>query len=301
FVRDGHGDLLAADIFCLPDGPRILDCIEFDDRLRHGDVLADLAFLAMDLERLGAPALATALLTWYREFTAETHPATLADYSIACRALVRSKVACVRVTQGDDEARAEAGALLELALDHLRGAQVRLVLVGGAPGTGKSTLARGIADQVGWSVLRSDEVRKDLVGIGHTVAAGADVEAGIYDRETTDATYRELLARARVALELGESMILDASWSRSAHRGAAAQLADETSTDLVEVCCSAPADIADARILLRRERGDASDATPEIAAALRDAFDDWPRAHMVDTLDGADITLTKVLEYIGSA
>src|SRR5207244_1110553 len=53
WLRDGHGDLLADDIFCLPDGPRILDCIEFDDRLRYGDVLADVAFLAMDLERLG--------------------------------------------------------------------------------------------------------------------------------------------------------------------------------------------------------------------------------------------------------
>jgi len=33
-VVDGHGDLLTEDIFCLPDGPRILDCLEFDDRLR---------------------------------------------------------------------------------------------------------------------------------------------------------------------------------------------------------------------------------------------------------------------------
>src|SRR3990172_4478560 len=61
-VRDGPGDLLADDIFCLSDGPRILDCIEFDDRLRYGDVLADVAFLAMDLERLGAPQLAAVLV-----------------------------------------------------------------------------------------------------------------------------------------------------------------------------------------------------------------------------------------------
>ena len=60
--RDGHGDLLADDIFCLDDGLRVLDCIEFDDELRYGDVLADVAFLAMDLERLGRPELATASL-----------------------------------------------------------------------------------------------------------------------------------------------------------------------------------------------------------------------------------------------
>ena len=50
-IVDGHGDLLAEDIFCLADGPRVLDCIEFDDRLRHLDRLDDIACLAMDLER----------------------------------------------------------------------------------------------------------------------------------------------------------------------------------------------------------------------------------------------------------
>ena len=57
-IVDGHGDLLADDIFCLDDGPRILDCLEFDDRLRWGDVLLDVGFLAMDLERLGRTDLA---------------------------------------------------------------------------------------------------------------------------------------------------------------------------------------------------------------------------------------------------
>jgi uncharacterized protein len=49
-VRAGHCDLPADDIFYLPDGARILDCLEFDDRLRAGDVLADVALLAMDVE-----------------------------------------------------------------------------------------------------------------------------------------------------------------------------------------------------------------------------------------------------------
>ena len=52
-VRAGPGHLLADDIFYLPDGARILDCLEFDDRLRAGDVLADVALLAMDVEALG--------------------------------------------------------------------------------------------------------------------------------------------------------------------------------------------------------------------------------------------------------
>ena len=61
-VCDGHGDLQAEDIFCLDDGVRILDCIEFSDRLRHGDVCADVTFLAMDLERLDRPEAANRFL-----------------------------------------------------------------------------------------------------------------------------------------------------------------------------------------------------------------------------------------------
>ena len=52
---DGHGDLLAEDVFCLDDGPRMLDCLEFDDNLGHVDGLDDAAFLAMDLARLDRP------------------------------------------------------------------------------------------------------------------------------------------------------------------------------------------------------------------------------------------------------
>ena len=67
WVCDGHGDLLADDIFCLADGPRVLDCLDFSDQLRYGDVLADVAFLAMDLEHRGALELATRFLELYDE------------------------------------------------------------------------------------------------------------------------------------------------------------------------------------------------------------------------------------------
>ena len=82
-IRDGHGDLLADDIFCLADGPRVLDCLEFDDSLRYGDVLADLAFLAMDLEYLGRVDLATTLLDHYRQRSDDTWPRSLEHHYIA--------------------------------------------------------------------------------------------------------------------------------------------------------------------------------------------------------------------------
>ena len=64
-IVDGHGDLLADDIFCLPGGVEILDCLEFDDELRYVDAIDDAAFLAMDLEFLGAKDLADFFLDQY--------------------------------------------------------------------------------------------------------------------------------------------------------------------------------------------------------------------------------------------
>ena len=193
WICDGHGDLLADDVFCLPDGPRILDCIEFDDRLRYGDVLSDVAFLAMDLTRLGAGELADQFLRSYAEFSGEHHPASLVDYYIAFRALIRAKVACVRADQGDAGAADDARALLELACDRLRRARVALVLIGGPPGTGKSTLAGAIGDELAWATLRSDVVRKELAGLAPADRAAAGVRQGLYADAMSDATYDELL------------------------------------------------------------------------------------------------------------
>jgi aminoglycoside phosphotransferase family enzyme/predicted kinase len=283
-VVDGHGDLQAEDVFCMDDGPRVLDCIEFDDRLRHGDVLNDVAFLAMDLERLEAPALAARFLELYRELSAETHPESLTHHYVAYRAHVRAKVACMRHAQGDPDAAAQAGRLLALARRHLDLARVVLVLVGGLPGTGKSTLASGLADANGWAWLRSDEVRKDVTGKGRGADAGAPYGQGIYRAELTDATYRELLDRARTALSHGQPVVLDASWSDARHRDAARRVAEETASDLVELRCVAPRPVADARIARRiREGGDVSDATPAIARAMASSADPWPSAVDVDT------------------
>ena len=301
-VRDGHGDLQAEDIFCLDDGPRVLDCIEFDDRLRHGDVLNDVAFLAMDLERLGSSELSRRFLSLYRELSGETYPQSLAHHFIAYRAHVRAKVACLRHGQGDREAAAVAAALLDCTLDHLERGRIVLTLVGGLPGTGKSTLAAGIADAREWSVVRSDEVRKDLVGLGHTARADARYAEGIYRSEITDATYQTLLERARWALALGESVVLDASWSDARWRIRASALAQETTSDLVELQCVAPAGVAASRLRVRATEGlDPSDATPEVAATMAASADAWPSAAKVDTSGTREQTLSRGLVELDEA
>ena len=154
-VIDGHGDLLTDDILCLDDEPRVLDCLEFDDRLRFLDGLDDIAFLAMDVEHLGAPELAARLLDWYAEFADDPAPPSLRHHYLAYRAFVRAKVAGIRHAQGDEAMGTKAVSLADLALRHLRSGAVRLVLVGGLPGTGKSTLGGLLADRLGMVLLSS--------------------------------------------------------------------------------------------------------------------------------------------------
>ena len=283
WARDGHGDLLADDIFCLPDGPRVLDCIEFDDHLRFADVLADCAFLVMDLERLGHPELGDAVLRWYGEFSGERHPRTLADHYIAARAHVRAKVACLRHEQGDAGSAAVARQLHRMTSDHLEQAQVRVALVGGLPGTGKSTLAAGLAQDGEWMVLRSDEIRKELAGLPVDRPAPAPFGEGLYSTERTEQTYAEMLVRARTLVMLGEPVVLDASWMSRRHRVLARAMARSVHAPLVELECVAPVELAAKRTLERAARGsDPSDANPAIVRALQAHREAWPEATPVD-------------------
>jgi aminoglycoside phosphotransferase family enzyme/predicted kinase len=290
---DGHGDLMADDIFCLDDGPRVLDCIEFAEAFRLGDTLADAAFLAMDLERLGHPELASRFLAAYREHAGDSWPVSLAHHHIAYRAHVRAKVAAIRTAQGVKAAGDEARNLLALALRHLDAARVRLIVVGGLPGTGKSTLAAGLGDRLGATVLRSDEIRKELAGLAPTTPADAPFGEGIYTPAGTERTYDTLLDRATVALGLGESVVLDASWTHEPWRAAARAIAERTRSELVELRCSAPTAVAAKRMHRRQAaHNDPSDATPAIAATMAASMPPWPTATTIDTSGAPDTSLS---------
>lgn len=299
-IRDGHGDLLADDVFCLDDGPRVLDCLAFADDLRHGDVLLDVAFLAMDLERLGAADLAQRFLDAYVAFGDEHHPRSLAEHYVAYRALVRAKVAFLRVPEGGDEARAEAEARLGQSLRHLEAARVRLVLVGGPPATGKTTLATALADERGWVRLATDEVRKEQAGRAWGETSEDGLDQGLYAPERSQATYEEVLDRAGVLLSMGESVVLDASWATGAHRSAAATLAERAGADLVALRCTAsPATVTERAERRLRDGGDPSDAGPEIALSLAERFEPWSAATAIDTDQPLAVGLARAQEVLG--
>lgn len=289
WIRDGHGDLQAEDIFVLDDGPRILDCIEFGEDYRWGDVLSDIAFLAMDLERLGRRDLATELLARHKDLTADRWPASLAHHYVAYRAHVRAKVGLLRHAQHDEQVGAEVDALVDLSLRHLEQAQVQLVMVGGLPGTGKSTLAAGLGDHLGAVVLRTDEIRRRMADpadtpTAHTSTSDTPTPDGRYRPEQVDAVYRRMADEARQLLGLGEHVVVDATWASAENRDRFRALAGDTSSTLTELRCTLPAAVAAARIEQRRADGeDPSEATSAVAAAMAERFAPWPEAVEVST------------------
>ncbi len=299
FIRDGHGDLRAEDIFCTPEGPQILDCLAFDPLLRIADVLADIAFLAMDAEMLDGPAAAKAFVDTYCRLSNEHHPSSLAHHYIAYRAHVRAKVAAIRLGQGGADVASEIVRYHDLCLRHLRAAEPTLILVGGSPGTGKSTLARSLSARCGAMVLSTDELRKDLAEVGHEDRHFEPLGEGLYAPAMTERTYVELLHRAETLLANGESVILDGSWSRQELRDRAAAVASAAQARLIEVECVLEMEKAMERVGQRLARGDdASDARPEMLDQFRAQQEPWPTAVKVDTSGPAPGTVEQVLRLL---
>lgn len=300
WVRDGHGDLRAEHVYCTPDGVELIDCLAFDDSLRVSDMLSDIAFLAMDVERLAGPVQAAELMRLWGELTGEHHPSSLAHFYVAYRAHVRAKVAALQFAQHRSAARAnEAQRYHRLALRHLDLARVRLVLVGGGPGTGKSTVAERVATAIGAAWIRADEVRKDLAGLAHTDHAFAAADAGIYTPEMSRRTYEEMRRRAELLLTRGISVVLDATWRQADERAHARELGSTVAAKLTELRCELPAAIAKERIARRMASiYEPSDATPELVDVMAERFDPWPEASAVSTNQPVEASVSGALDAL---
>ncbi len=309
-TREGHGDLRAEHVYVMPDGVRVLDCVEFSERLRYGDVASEVAFLAMDLERLNAPALATHLVRTYAELSGDAAlPALLPLYK-CYRAAVRGKVDTFKSLQPGIGASERSGAArsarryFALALGYARRLPTGLIVVYGLPGSGKSTVARLLSDHLGLEVLSSDAIRKRLAGIVETASARAPWGEGIYTLAHTRRTYEALAAEAQNRLAAGSGAILDATFADPDERRRVADLAHGAGAPLVFVECRAPEGEIIRRLCSREGTADASDADVEIYLRMRADFDAVsgvePQAHLIaDTagsLEELGVRVERILE-----
>jgi aminoglycoside phosphotransferase family enzyme len=90
-IRDCHGDLHMEHI-CFTAPLSIIDCIEFNDRFRYSDAVADIAFLLMDLEFHEGHLFAAQLWRDYAKIAGDAEVQDLLTFYKVYRAFVRGKV-----------------------------------------------------------------------------------------------------------------------------------------------------------------------------------------------------------------
>jgi aminoglycoside phosphotransferase family enzyme/predicted kinase len=271
FVRELHGDLHLDHVYLIEDQPSprdllIIDAIEFNEGFRCIDVVADMAFCVMDFAAHGRRDLGRLFADTYFTATGDAEGRDLLPLFTSYRAAVRAKVNGIvaaesEVTSADRQAATDrATALWLLALGELESPSERpaLLLVSGLPGTGKSTLARGLAERAGFRVIRSDVVRKELAGLTATTNSSAGFQEGIYSPAWTDRTYAECLRRATAALLNGERVIVDATFVEDKRRHEFLQAAIRLGVPALWLLCDASEECVRARLAARH--GDVSDA-----------------------------------------
>ncbi len=287
-IRRCHGDLHLGNLCLWRGKPTPFDALEFDEALARIDTGYDLAFLLMDLDRQAGRAAANRVLNRYLARSGDYGVLGPLPFWLGLRALVRAHVEATRGRDG--------GPLLRAAADYLAPPPPHLIAVGGLQGTGKSTLARGLAPALGAApgalLLRTDELRKRRFGL----APEAPLPPVAYTEAISTAIHEELFMIAEAALRQGHAVALDAMFLDARHRRQALEVAAHVGVPFQGFWLEAPMEILKSRILARR--GDASDATIAVlerAAQSDPGAIDWLR------LDAAGDALGAARQALGVA
>jgi aminoglycoside phosphotransferase family enzyme/predicted kinase len=290
-IRDCHGDLHTQNVYFTDGQIYVLDGIEFNRRFRFLDTTADLAFLLMDLDFRGFPRYCNRLLNTYLQFTNDYHLLGLLDFYRVYRAYVRGKIASFEYDMPEleparrNEVRERAAAYFRLAMGYaVRPARPLLVATTGLIGSGKSYIARRLAERLGAVVVRSDAVRKVLVGAAPTESMRAPYGAGIYGADMTGRVYEEMLSEARFGLEAGWPVVLDATYGRASQRAAVVGFAQREGWPLLFVHCGCRDEVIRERLLERAARRGVSDAGPELLDKVRSSFEQPEETGVTDRL-----------------
>jgi hypothetical protein len=154
-------------------------------------------------------------------------------------------------------------------------------------GTGKSTLAKKLAEVFDIEVLSTDHIRRSMLGASPSPASyGEDT----YRPKTRGQVYDELLRQASHVLDNGQSVILDGTFLTRELRDRANELSRRHIAVALDVMCECPRETALSRI---RERARAGHSDSEARVDLYDlqarefqpASEDAPTVHVDTTVD----------------
>jgi aminoglycoside phosphotransferase family enzyme/predicted kinase len=284
-TRDCHGDLHLDHVYFFPGRAPpadlvIIDCIEFNERFRFIDPVADMAFAAMDFAFFGRKDLADAFSAAYFRASGDGEGRALLPLYLAYRATVRAAVEGLLLAENEvPEAerlaahqRARAHWLLALTEQEEEGRKPCLLLVAGLPGTGKSRLAQGLADRADCSIIRSDVVRKELAGLPSQEQSPSRLRESFYSLEWNKRTYAECLRRAERLVFEGKRVLVDATFREEHQRQTFLGAAVRWGVPGCLLLCEANPKTVRQR--LGKRQGDASDADWSVYLHVAEAWED---------------------------
>jgi aminoglycoside phosphotransferase family enzyme/predicted kinase len=271
FIRECHGDMHLGNIALDGDEILIFDGIEFNPGLRWIDVMSEIAFLFMDLEERGRSDLAWHFLNSYLQATGDFAGLALLRLYLVYRAMVRAKVAVIRLAQSGLSTEEKAAAMADYrayvaqAEGYTGTPQPALLITHGLSGSGKSTATTPLLGGLGAIRIRSDVERKRLAGLGPGVRTGTAVGQGIYTAAASDQTYGRLLGLAEVILGAGCRVIVDATFLQGARRQPFQALAERLGVPFLILDFQVPEAILRQRVGQRLAAGvDPSEANLEV-------------------------------------
>ncbi|HHC71339.1 MAG TPA: hypothetical protein ENK54_00455 [Thiotrichales bacterium] len=242
-IRCCHGDLHLQNLVLLEGEVVPFDGIEFNPAFYWIDPINDIAFLFMDLNVRGEPALAWVFLNGWLTASGDYEGLPLLPLYATYRALVRAKVSAIRLVQAaaERETREAVERYLGEAQRLLAPPPPILVLMHGLSGSGKSVVAGHLTPQLEAVWLRSDVERKRL----------HPQQQGRYAPETSDRVFDHLRKIARLALESGFNVVVDATFLERKRRKPFLQLAGELDIPLVILHVEAPPEVLRRRVTER--------------------------------------------------
>lgn len=279
-IVDGHGDLHLEHIHITPDQVRIYDCIEFNDRFRYGDLAADLAYLAMDLDFNDCWQQGRYFIDRMSRELDDSDLLQIIDFYKCYRAYVKGKVKSLQSAEEEvePEERAQAadlaGRYFNLSLRYaLLGSKPVVLVFMGRVGTGKSTLAKQIAEKLNLAYFSSDCIRKEMAGVPLTKRVSSSEREKLYSAEMSEKTYDKIRKKAVQKIEEGESVILDATFSHKAGRQKLVTQLEGTNGDYCFVEIQASNKVIKDRLMARQAQEDViSDARLEDFEMLNEKY-----------------------------
>lgn len=297
-VRECHGDLHLGNLIVLDGEPRLFDAIEFSAALRWTDVVADIAFLVMDLQARGRMDLASRFLDAWLARSGDYAGLQLLPWYLSYRAMVRAKVAAIRAGQVEGVARADTLAectrYLALAAAQMQASAPALLIASGVSGSGKTSQSQPLVEACGVIRVRADVERKRLFGLDANARSGSTVGGGLYSAQASARTYARLAELARAVVEAGYPVLVDATFLKRTQRAAFAELAATLGVPFAILAFDAPVETLRARVRQRAEAGtDASEADVavlETQLSAREPFEEEELACVVpiDTASAPD-------------